>query len=175
MLQRPSANEFDPYYAAYVDAVPEGDVVGLLAAQPAILGRLAAAVGAERERFRYAPGKWSVREVYGHLIDCERLFGYRAFRIGHGDRTPLAAFDQEPYVAAGGFDEIPLGESAAEFAVVREANLRVLGRVLPVAADQRGVANDAEITLRALVFVLAGHVEHHLRVLATLYGISIES
>lgn len=171
MIERPQPSEYAPFYAGYVGAVPPGDVLALLAAQPQRLARLAAAAGAERERFRYQPGKWSVREIFGHLIDAERVFGYRAYRIGHGDETPLASFEQETYVAAAGFDAIPLADSTAEFALVREANLRALRRLLPAAADRAGVAGGWPISFRALAFILAGHVEHHLGVLAARYGL----
>jgi len=169
MIDRPAPSEHNAYFAGYIAAVPEGDVLDLLAAQPGRLGRVAAAAAGERERHRYAPGKWSVREVFGHLIDGERIFGYRAYRIGHGDTTPLASFEQDPYVAAAGFDAIPLADSAAEFALAREANLRAIRRLLPAAAERAGVAGGWPISFRALVFILAGHVEHHLRILAERY------
>lgn len=172
MVERPAPAEYNSYFAGYVAAVPPGDVLALLAAQPARLGRVAAAAAGERERWRYAPGKWSVREVFGHLIDGERIFGYRAYRIGHGDTTPLASFEQDGYVAAAGFDAIPLAAALAEFAAAREANLCALRRLLPEAADRAGVAGGWPVTCRALVFILAGHVEHHLRVLAERYGLA---
>jgi hypothetical protein len=171
MLERPAPAEHDLYFAGYVAAVPAGDVLALLAAQPARLARLAAAAGGERERDRYAPGKWSVREIFGHLIDAERVFGYRAYRIGHGDATPLASFEQDGYVAAAGFDAIPLAEALAEFTAMRDANLRAIRRLLPDAAGRTGVAGGWPVSFRALVFILVGHVEHHLRVLAERYGL----
>jgi len=171
MIERPQPDEYAPFYAGYVAAVPPGDVLARLAAQPEELARLATAAGAERERFRYAPGKWSVREIFGHLVDAERVFGYRAFRIGRGDATPLAGFDQEPYVAGGGYDEVPLADSAAELARARASNLDAVRRALPAALGFRGVASGAPVSFRALLFILAGHVEHHRRVLAERYGL----
>lgn len=172
MIDRPQPDEYAPFYAGYVAAVPAGDVLARLATQPAQLERLAAAVDPARERFRYAPDKWSVREIYGHLIDAERVFGYRAFRIGRGDATPLAGFDQEPYVAGGGYDAVPLADAAAEFARARASNLDAIHRALPAGLARRGVASGAPVSCRALLFILAGHVEHHLRVLAERYGVA---
>jgi hypothetical protein len=171
MIDRPQPDEYAPFYAGYVAAVPPGDVLDRLAAQPDELARLAAATGAERETFRYAPDKWSVREIFGHLIDAERVFGYRAFRIGRGDTTPLSGFDQEPYVARGGYDEVPLADSAAELARARASTLDAVRRALPAALACRGVASGNPVSFRALLYILVGHVEHHRKVLAERYGV----
>jgi hypothetical protein len=171
MLERPAPSEHHEYFTGYVSAVPEGDVLALLESQPSRLARLAAAAPGERERLRYEPGKWSVREVFGHLIDGERIFGYRAYRIGHGDATPLASFEQDGYVAAAGFDAIPLADALAEFTATRESNLRAIRRLLPGAAERTGTAGGWPVSFRALVYILAGHVEHHFRVLAERYAL----
>ena len=172
MIERPQPSEYAPFYAGYVAAVPAGDILALLAAQPGRLARLAATIEPGRERFRYAAGKWSVREIFGHLVDAERVFGYRAFRIGRGDATPLASFDQEPYVVSGGYDDVPLAEAAAEFARARASNLDAVRRAAPAAEGRAGVASDQPVTWRALLFILAGHVEHHLGVLVERYDVS---
>jgi len=169
-IDRPASSEYVPFYAGYVGSVPEGDVLALLEAQPARIERLARSCAPERERHRYAPGKWSVREVVGHLIDAERVFGYRAFRIGRGDETPLAGFDQDPYVASGGYEAVPLAEAAAEFAHARASNLDAIRRSLPDALGRSGVASGNPVSFRAQLFILAGHVEHHLKILAERYG-----
>jgi hypothetical protein len=171
MIERPQPDEYAPFYAGYVAAVPPSDVLERLAAQPGELVAVASALGAERERFRYAPDKWSVREIFGHLVDAERVFGYRAFRIGRGDATPLSGFDQEPYVAQGGYDEVPLADSAAEFARARASSLDAVRRALPAALERRGVASGNPVSFRALLYILAGHVEHHRKVLAERYGV----
>jgi hypothetical protein len=112
-----------------------------------------------------------VREIFGHLIDAERVFGYRAYRIGHGDTTPLSSFEQDGYVAVAGFDAIPLAEALAELGATREANLRAIRRLLPGAANCTGTTGGWPVSFRALVYILAGHVEHHVRVLAERYGV----
>lgn len=171
MFDRPHSDEYGEFFAGYLAAVPEGDILARLAAQPSRLTRIAETAGEARELWRYAPGKWSPRQIFGHLIDGERIFGYRAFRIGSGDATPLASFDQDPYVEIGGYDEIPLAESAAEFELVRRANLVAVERLGRAAAERRGVAGGAPLSYRAMLFVMAGHVEHHLKILAESYGL----
>jgi len=170
-IERPKSDEYAPYYETYIGAVAQGDVLAHLEAQPARLEMLATTLGAEGERRRYAEGKWSVREVVGHLIDTERLFGYRAFRIGRGDVTPLAGFEQDPYVETGGYDDVPLAESTAEFARLRASNLDAVRRALPAGLERSGVANGLAVSFRALIFIMAGHVEHHLRILRERYGV----
>src|SRR5687768_15121012 len=129
MIYRPDASEYAPFYAGYVALVPEQDIPGALAAQAGEVQRVAGAVAADRETFRYEPGKWSVRDIFGHIIDGERVFGYRAFSFSRGEAQALPGFDEKDYVAAGGFDRTPVAELAAEFAAVRDANLRVFRRL----------------------------------------------
>lgn len=163
--------EYAPFYETYVSKVPEAEVLPVLEAQVAQVRRLAAAVAPERERFRYAPGKWSVREVFGHLADSERLFGYRALCIGRGDRAPLPGFDQVRYLAEAGFDEVPLAELAAELAALRETNVTLLRRMDEAAWARIGTANGTPVSVRALAFIMAGHLRHHAGILRERYAV----
>lgn len=163
--------EYAPFYETYVSKVPEMEVLPVLAAQADEVRRLAAAVPAERELYRYAPGKWSVREVFGHLGDSERLFGYRALCIARGDRTPLPGFDQEVYMAEGGFDGVPLADLAAELAALREVNVMLLRRLGAAAWARVGTANEVPVSVRALAFIMAGHLRHHFGILRERYGV----
>lgn len=168
---RPGDTEYAPFYAGYVAKVPEAQIVPVLEGQLGELRRLVAAVPRERETFRYAPGKWSVREVFGHLADTERLFGYRALAIARGGREPLAGFDQDGAVAEAGFDAVALEELARGWGASREANLSLL-RHLPVEAWARtGTADGKPISVRALAWILAGHVRHHQEVFRDRYGL----
>lgn len=171
--RRPGADEYAPFYAGYVARVPESDALAVLRAQAEELRRLAGAVAADRETHRYAEGKWSVREVFGHLGDAERVFGYRAFCIGRGEKKPLPGFDERAYVAAAGADRVPLAELLAELLALRAANLAFLERFDPAAWGQVGNANDTPVTTRALAFILAGHVRHHLAILGERYGLAV--
>lgn len=171
MTERPSVSEYAPFYAGYIALAPAGDIVDALARQQPQLGELAAGLTPEREQFRYEPGKWSVREVFGHLNDAERVFGYRAFCIGRGDATPLPGFDENQYVAASGYDSCPLRELAAEFALLRGANLVSLRRFDDDDWRNQGIANGVPVSVRALAFIMAGHFNHHLAVLREKYAV----
>lgn len=171
MNDRPMATEYAPFYAGYVLLVPEADALAVLAGQPAELQKLAAAVPAELESCRYAPGKWSIREVVGHLADSERVFGYRAFCISRGDQAPLPGFDEKAYIAGSGYDQRRLEELVGEFAGLRETNLVFLRRLDGEAWGRTGSANGTPVSVRALAFIMAGHVRHHLGVLRSRYGV----
>ena len=171
-IDRPQASEYLPYYGKYIELVAEPDVLPVLAHQGSDLRALAGRVPRDRETFRYASGKWSVREVLGHMIDVERVLGYRAFRISRGDETPLAGFDENTYVARSDYDGISLRDLADEFALVRDANLAALRRLDARHAALTGSANGAAVSVRALAYIMAGHVRHHLRGLRENYGVS---
>ncbi len=170
-IDRPAADEYAPFYAGYVGLVPETDLLGALEAQPVMVRAWAAAVPPEMETYRYEPGKWSPRQILGHVGDGERVFGYRAFAIGRGDTAQLPGYDEQEYMARSRFDERTLEDLAAEFAHLREANLLALRTFGADDWASRGNANGAPVTARALGFILVGHVRPHLNVLATRYGL----
>lgn len=172
LIPKPTEQEYDPFYADYVAELAETDPWQVLLDQIQIVGKLPAAVPAERETFRYAPGKWSVRQVVGHMTDGERVFGHRAFCVARGDTTPLPGFDENTYVQASQFEEIQLAELAGEFVAVRRSNLALLAPLDPGRWARTGSANGAQVSVRALAFMIGGHARHHLRVLRERYGIS---
>jgi hypothetical protein len=167
---RPASGELAPFYSGYLARVPEEDVLAVLAAQPRELRDAAAKVSAAgRESHRYAAGKWTPREVFGHLIDAERVFGYRAYCIGRGETASLPGFDENAYVAAAGADGVPLVELLTELLVTREANLHALRRLDAASRARFGTANGQPVTARGIAYALAGHVRHHLAILAERY------
>lgn len=172
-MKRPEENEHAPYFRGYVDLVPEEDVLAVLEGQAALLRKFAASVPRDRETFAYAPGKWTIRQVMGHLGDGERVFGFRAFCFGRGDQTPLPGFDENVYVDRSQYHEAPLAELAEDFAQIRELNLRTFRGFSESHWALSGVANGKSITVRALAFIMAGHVRHHLRVLRERYGAEV--
>ena len=171
-LTRPLEGEYSPYYDTYISKVPAGDVLQVLAKQLDETQALLKSIPEEQGGHRYAPDKWSIREVIGHLIDSERIFAYRALRFARGDSNPLPGFDQDEYVRASGSDRRKLADLAAEFAHLRRATIAMLGSLDENAPERRGKANNNEISVRALAYVMAGHERHHIDILKERYLVS---
>ena len=172
MIERPGPDEYADFYAGYISALPPGDILEILELQTEQIRNLAN-VGADRETFRYAPGKWSLREVVGHLIDAERVFSYRALCFSRGDETPLPGFDENFYVANARFASRTLQSLIEELTLLRSANVLLFRELSPEELARVGVANTYPVTVRALAFILAGHLQHHFRVLSERYGIEV--
>ena len=170
-IRAPQSDEFAQFYAGYVAAIGNEDVPALLEGQIPTLRQVCADLSEEQALYRYAPGKWSVKEVIGHLADSERVFAYRALRISRGDRTPLPGFDEKSYVAAGDFDRRGIDELLDDLEVLRTSTLRLFKHVEAERWEWRGVANGKEVSLRALAYIIAGHTQHHTRILASRYGL----
>lgn len=167
--ERPDPDEHLAYYRQYVEQVPEGDLLAQMDTQAADVATQLGAVGEEKGGFAYAPGKWTVKELVGHLIDGERVFTYRAMTFARGDTGPLPGFDENAWVPAGRFNERSLRSLVTEWLAVRQATRALYGG-LPVEAHvARGSANGAPVTVRALAFITVGHVNHHLRILRERY------
>jgi uncharacterized damage-inducible protein DinB len=166
---RPQPTEYASFYERYVALVPGNDIVPILEAQRLQMIQLFAARSERDGNFRYAPDKWSVKEVLGHVTDTERIFAYRALRIARQDQTPLSGFEQDDYVRAGGFGERTLADLAEDFACVRSATVALLRPLGDEAWSRRGVANQNEVTVRALAFIIAGHELHHREILKERY------
>ena len=169
MTERPSQAEYAPFYAGYVSLVPEDDIMSVLEGQAAEVRLQTRVFIPAREQFRYAEGKWSVRELLGHMTDAERVFGFRAFCFSRGDENALPSFDQNDYVARAPFDRHRLADLVEEFAAIREVNLMTLRRLDDEAWRRMGTASGKPVSVRALAYVMAGHVRHHLQVLRTRY------
>lgn len=170
MNRRPENTEYAPFYEGYIARVPETEVLPVLESQIAEMRALAAAA-AEKETFRYGPGKWSVREVIGHLTDAERVFGFRAFCFSRGEEAALPGFEENQYVAASGYDAVDLASLVREWTLVREGNLEVLRRLPEEAWSRTGTASGWPISVRALAYAMAGHLRHHRAILRERYGI----
>lgn len=168
---RPDATEYAPFHSGYIALVPEGDVMTVLRMQGTELGRTLAGIPEERAGFRYADGKWSIRELLGHLIDAERIFMYRVLRIARGDTTPLPGFEENDYVRAAGSDARTVADLGDELRVVRESSVRLLDSLSVESWARRGVASGNTVSVRALAYITAGHAQHHLRILHERYGV----
>lgn len=169
-IAKPAAGEFPPYAAMYIDLLPDdGRVLVHLEEQARLVDSFFRALPAERLAYRYAPGKWTPKEILLHLVDDERIYGYRALRFARGDETELPGFDQDPYAEASGADARSLESLLAEHAAVRASTLSLFGNLPEAAWDRGGVANGARVTVRALAWHVTGHELHHLGVLRERY------
>jgi hypothetical protein len=170
-ISKPAAPEFNPYYGKYINLVGD-DALAALRAGGAATPRLLSGVGEPQAMFRYAPGKWSVKEVLGHIIDCERVFSYRALWIGRGDTTPLPGFEENLWVPAGRFDRRTLPEILTEYVAVRAATVALMSTFEEEDLVRVGTANEHPVSVRALVHIIAGHELHHVSLLRERYGLS---
>ena len=166
---RPAEGEFLPYYGTYIDKVPQGDIVETLRNQLPHTLSLIKSIPEESGDKRYAPGKWSIRDVIGHVIDAERIFVYRALRFSRSDQTPVPGFEENDYAANGPYSKVTLADLAEEFDHVRRATIHFFANLDNEALSRRGSANGAEISVRALAYIMAGHETHHMGVLRDRY------
>lgn len=167
--RRPRAEDLSSAHAVYVAKVPQGDVVATLRAQLDDLLAVARALPAAHQTFRYAPGKWSITELFGHITDMERAFGLRAMCFARKDPGPLPSVDEDPYVAAARFDARGLASVAEELEHLRRANLALYSSFDDEVFERRGTAASREVSVRTLVYLTAGHTAHHLGVLRERY------
>jgi hypothetical protein len=170
-IPRPAADEAAPFYHGYIAKVAGENIGEQLVDQLAEVERLFGALDDTAALARYLPGKWSVKEVLGHLTDVERIFSYRLLRIGRGDVTPLPGFDENAYVPPASFNERPLRDLAAEFRAVRLSTIALVNGLPATSWSQVGQASGKTISARALGYILVGHAAHHLGVLRDRYGL----
>ena len=173
-MTRPDPSEHAPYYSRYIDLVPDGDVLRTLAAQGKETRALLASVPPERETYRYAPGKWSLRQVVGHLIDTERLFAFRSLWFARGAASPLPGMEQDEWARVSNAGDRALEELREEWAAARRDTLALLGGYDDEAWARTGVASDNPISVRACAWIIAGHELWHQRGLARDYGLGAE-
>jgi len=169
LIDRPAETEYAPHFHRYVSLVPQGDILATLTRQNEATVALLRGLSESRGGFRYAPDKWSIKEVVAHLSDAERIFADRALRFSRADETPLPGFEENDYVRNGSFDAFSLTELVAGLEAVRRSSLSLFKLMSSEATTRRGKANNAEISVRALAYVIAGHELHHLNVLRTRY------
>lgn len=171
-IPRPSPNLYAPTHGGYVGEVPDGaDLFALLEQQAAETAALLLRVSEERSHFRYAPGKWSIREVMGHINDAERVFGYRALRFARGDATALPPFDENAWAAASNAEDRPLAQHVAEFLALRGATTAMFRGFKPEWFARTGTASGHTVSVGALLYVTVGHEKHHVRILRERYGV----
>ena len=171
-IDRPQTSEFNPFYEGYVGKVTADGPCDHLKDQIASFERLQR-LSDEEAAHRYAPGKWSVKELLGHMSDTERLFSYRLLHIARGDRAALAGMDEKAWSAAAPHDHRRISEIADEMVAVRRATVKLIESLDDAALARSGVANNHPISARALVWIMPGHAQHHLDILRERYGVAV--
>jgi hypothetical protein len=169
IIQKPQASEYAPQAAGYVSLVPEGDLLAMLEKQGGQTMAMLRGLSETEGDFRYGPGKWSIKQMVGHMSDTERVFAYRLLCAARNDRSPLPSFEQDDYVQWGGFDNRKLVDLLEELAAVRQTTLCLLRGLDDSVWTRRGVANQFEVSVRALAYMIAGHELHHHGILQERY------
>lgn len=167
-MNRPKPEEFNPYYQNYIDTVDD-DVIDELETQATAFAEFIKAIPSEKETYSYGAGKWTVKELLGHVIDTERIMTYRAVRFSRNDKTPVPGFEEDFYVQNGHFNDRTMESMAEEFNMLRRANLHFFRSLTDEEINRQGIANENTMSVRALLFVIAGHVNHHRRILTERY------
>ena len=166
---RPQPGEYTPYYDRYVSLVPANDILAALDDQRRQMLLLLCGRAEADGDLRYAPDKWSLKELLGHVNDTERIMSYRALRIARGDATPIEGYEQDDYVRNGPFASRPLADLIEDYIAVRRATVSLFRNLDEAAWSRRGVANKNEVTVRALAYIIAGHELHHRRIIEEKY------
>jgi hypothetical protein len=170
-IPRPAATEYAPYYGRYIGKVPDGDLLQTLEDQARETQAVLAGLSEAKALHRYAPGKWSIKEMIGHVTDTERVFSYRALRFARADATVLPGFDENAWVPPGNFDARALKDLAAELGAVRRATIALFRGLDAAALARRGTASDNAVSVRALAWIIAGHERHHVALLHERYDV----
>jgi hypothetical protein len=168
-MKKPQTTEYDAYYEKYVSLIGESELMTALEGQPSELSGLTAALPEEKGSYAYADGKWTIKEMLSHLIDGERIFGYRMLRISRGDVTPIEGFEQDGYIENSHANERPFADLIEEFGLTRKANLMMMRNLRAEDWARSGTANDVSVTVRALAYIMAGHFRHHANILRERY------
>ena len=169
IMTKPEKAEYDTYYEKYISLVDENGLLQSLAAQPGELSELFNGVADEKGSYAYDAGKWTIKEVLSHLIDGERMFAYRALRISRGDTTPIEGFEQDGYIENAHAERRSIAELIGEFRLLREANLLQLNNLDDKDWLRMGTASGLPVSVRALAYIMAGHVSHHVAILRNRY------
>ena len=173
LIPRPLPDESAPFYHGYIAKVPSDNIGAQLEQQLSELERLLSGMTDSQALYRYAEGKWSIKQILGHLGDTERIFGYRLLRIARGDATPLAGFDENAYVPVGSFDRRPVATLMAELRAVRLSTVALIEGLPEESWTSRGQANGMPISASALAYIIVGHTAHHVGVLRDRYGVGV--
>ncbi|HTH50341.1 MAG TPA: DinB family protein [Pyrinomonadaceae bacterium] len=169
-MQRPDPSEYAPYYQGYIDqTTTEEDLLTVMDGQANELRSVVGSLPEDRGSFAYAEGKWTIKELLSHIIDGERIFGYRAHRISRGDATPIEGFEQDDYIPTSNANARNFADLLDEFDLQRRANMLMLRNISDDAGSLMGTASGNPVSARAIAHIMAGHVRHHVKILQTRY------
>ncbi len=168
-MQKPNVTEYAPYYQRYIDLITTDDIFSFYKQQAEEIVSLFTSLSEEKASFRYAEGKWTIKEVLAHIVDSERIFGYRVLAISRGDKNPLPGFSENDYVKNGKYENRSLQSLLAEYTHLSAANLELFKSLDEEMLVQKGTASGKEVTARAILFVTIGHEKHHLEVIKSRY------
>lgn len=169
MNKRPEKTEYGAYYERYVSLVGETDIVSALENQTGELENLFSTISAEKSLYAYAPGKWTIREMVGHLIDGEKIFAYRALRISRRDKTPLEGFEQDGYIENANFNSTAFKDLTDELLLARKSNFLMFRNMPETAWEIVGTASGVPVSVRGLAYIMVGHIRHHINILNEKY------
>lgn len=168
-MKRPNPSEYAPYYSKYIDLVPDGPIVDVLRSQMSETLKLLRSIQEAKGSHAYAPGKWTIKEVVGHVTDAERVFSYRALRFARADATALPGFDENQYTPSGEFGSRTLQNLADELEIVRHSTAALFDGLPKDAATRMGTASNNPVSVQALAYIIAGHERHHVKLLKERY------
>jgi uncharacterized damage-inducible protein DinB len=168
-MNKPNPEEHAAYYSTYINQVPDGDILDLMNQQMKEIENFISKIDEEKSKYRYASDKWSIREVFGHILDGERIFAYRALRFSRDDKTEIAGFDQNNYITNSNYDSIPLANLLEQFLALRNANILLFKTFSDEMWLKSGIASKNLISVRAIAYVMVGHCTHHVNVIQTKY------
>jgi hypothetical protein len=168
-MPKPIPGEYSPYQIAYINTVQEENIFKVLEGQLDFVPKFLSSISEEKGNYAYADGKWTVKQIIGHVIDTERIFAYRSLCIARGEKQTLPGFEQDDFVAAANFNNLKISDLISQFIKVRESNLLLFKSLDDKDFNKRGTVNNYEITVNAILYVIAGHLNHHLKILKEKY------
>lgn len=169
MQNRPEAGEYAPYYSTYVNLVPEGDIIHILNEQIDDTKKLLNEMTNKQALFKYGPDKWSIKEVIGHITDTERIMGYRLLCIARGETVSLPGYDDQEYVKNASFNKHAIQDLLEDFQIARKSTVQLLKRLESDEWLRKGSANNSQVTVRAIAYIIAGHERHHRQIIKERY------
>lgn len=169
IIRKPQPQDYPSFYKAYIDLIKSEDVIMILENQGTAFHAFVKNLDSIQGDYRYAPEKWSIKEVIGHIIEVERIMAYRALAISRGDQQSLPGMDENEYMANSNYSERQLADLAEEFLYVRKSNICLFRSFSETMLERKGTANNNSITVAALIYIIAGHLDHHVQVIRDRY------